>query len=248
MVAKRACLAAAVAFVTVFAGTRSDAITITGEAVFDVSGEAIITGPIFSDPGTYRYSFTLDRAAPAEIFLFAQETYNWYGVDDGIYYGGDDVPIEPIYSFLTPGTEGEGLFTLQPPYEHFYPGDPAIHELGFYFMTDAQLRLYGAFGDDPIRYVFSAAPLSPVPEAQNWALMIAGFGLVGAGLRRRRYNFFAINRYRDHANASIPCMDFAPGAGRGADASVRARSTFSTGERAGFGAADPQGAQAAHHG
>lgn len=195
MVAMRACLAAMVAIGMAFAATPSDAVTIAGDAVFDSFGEAIITGPIFSDPGTYRYSFTLDRAAPAEIYLFAQESYDWYGVDDGIHYGGDDVPIEPIFSFLTPGTEGEALFPLKPPYEHFYPGDPAIHELGYFFMKDAQLRLYGAFGDDPIGYMLAAELVSPVPEAQNWAMMIMGFGLTGAGLRRWRYNFPAINRY-----------------------------------------------------
>ena len=195
MDAMRAYLAAGAALLMALAGAPANAVTITGEAVFDAFGEAIISGPIFSDPGTYRYSFTLDRAAPAEIYIFAQESYDWYGVDDGIHYGGDDVPIEPIYSFLTPATEGEALFTLSPPYENFYPGDPAIHEFGFFFMTDAQLRLYGALGDDPIHYAFSAELLTPVPEAQSWALMIVGFGLVGAGLRRRRYNFPAINRY-----------------------------------------------------
>ena len=240
----RTCLAAVAALLSGLAGGASHAVTITGDAVFDTFGEAIISGPVFSDPGTYRYSFTLDRAAPAEIYIFAQETYNWYGVDDGIYYGGNDVPIEPIYSFLTPGTEGEALFTLDPPYEAFYPGDPAIHEIGFYFMNDGQLRLYGAFGDDPIGYVFSAELLTAVPEAHNWALMILGFGLVGAALRRRHYNFPANNRYQQHELAAILCMDDTLGLRCRADAGWRCRRA---GQRTGCGASDPQGAQAAHH-
>ena len=108
MVARRACLVAAVALIAALTGAPLNAVTITGDAVFDVSGEAVITGPIFSDPGTYRYSFALDRAMPAEIYLFAQESYNWYGVDDGVYYGGDDVPVEPVYSFLSPVIHSTG--------------------------------------------------------------------------------------------------------------------------------------------
>ena len=182
----RSCVAAAAALFLSFAPSVAGAVTISGVVPFDPSGEAIVYGPIFSDPGTYRYSFTLDRPAAAEIYLFAQETYNWFGVDDGVYYGGDAVPIEPVFSFLTPGTSGEGLFTLKPPYENFYPGDPYIHELGYFFMKSAELRIYGNPGDPPIGFTFTGELLSAVPEPAHWALLIAGFGLVGGSLRYRR--------------------------------------------------------------
>jgi hypothetical protein len=46
-------------------------------------------------------------------------------------------------------------------------------------------------GGDPVqpltyRLTISDSPIAPVPEPASWAMMIAGFGLVGATMRRRR--------------------------------------------------------------
>ena len=45
-------------------------------------------------------------------------------------------------------------------------------------MTRAQLRT---------SFTFTGALLSAVPEPAHWALLIAGFGLVGGAMRRGRH-------------------------------------------------------------
>ena len=43
----------------------------------------------------------------------------------------------------------------------------------------------GLFAEDSASGI--GTPMTPVPEPATWAMMIAGFGLVGAALRRRRF-------------------------------------------------------------
>lgn len=57
---------------------------------------------------------------------------------------------------------------------------------GFAFTTDSVLNSYG-FETVAGRAINpNEALAAPVPEAATWAMMLCGFGLVGAGLRRTR--------------------------------------------------------------
>ncbi|WP_243453749.1 PEPxxWA-CTERM sorting domain-containing protein [Sandaracinobacteroides saxicola] len=58
---------------------------------------------------------------------------------------------------------------------------------GVSFAGGLTVNLYSrtVFGIDQIRYT-TAPTVAPIPEPGTWALMIAGFGLVGSTLRRRR--------------------------------------------------------------
>ena len=49
----------------------------------------------------------------------------------------------------------------------------------------------GTFGLNTIAYAINGAPVGGVPEPATWGLMIAGFGGVGAVLRRRRPSVIA---------------------------------------------------------
>lgn len=176
---------AACLLATLLAATPAKALTIVGTANFDESGEAVITGPgsDLGTPGVYRFSFTLDEpASAAAIYVYARYTYNFFDREDGTYYGGDDVPIEPIYEFPGPTSSGSALFTLDRPYEIFYGN---TRETGFYSIEGSELRLYGDPDAAPIGYSFSVDWLRPVPEPEQWALLITGFGAAGAMLRRR---------------------------------------------------------------
>lgn len=62
---------------------------------------------------------------------------------------------------------------VDPPYQHRLEGEalagtPEVYDLPF--------QVFGTL----------LLPFNPVPEPDTWALMIAGFGLAGAGLRRAR--------------------------------------------------------------
>jgi hypothetical protein len=67
------------------------------------------------------------------------------------------------------GTEGTTF------YQDVYTFDPAVDTVSTY-VSD--------FGNDSYNYAFRIS--DAVPEPANWAMLIAGFGLVGATMRRRR--------------------------------------------------------------
>ena len=52
-------------------------------------------------------------------------------------------------------------------------------------MTDASLSLYNG-GSSPLEYTAVLTGVPFVPEPASWAMMIVGFGTIGATLRRRR--------------------------------------------------------------
>jgi len=63
--------------------------------------------------------------------------------------------------------------------------DAAGPHLKLAWTNDAMVdKPVGDLGSDKIK--FSLVPTSAVPEPATWAMMIAGFGLAGAAIRRRR--------------------------------------------------------------
>lgn len=173
----------ALAAAACLAASPAGAVTFSGTAVFDEFGEALVEGPLVSTPGTYRYEFTLSSPAFAQIELIDVLSYDFYGVDDGIHYGGNDAPTYLTTDFLSsPVTQGGTFYTLRPPYEDL---DFPMLEKGFYHLDGALLHLYLPQDQTAhsVDYTFSVAL---VPEPAAWTLMIAGFGFAGAALRRRR--------------------------------------------------------------
>jgi hypothetical protein len=94
-------------------------------------------------------------------------------------------PFTTLMEFYTASSGGGvcagtfcSLFDLLGP--QLFSGTPAAptFELGSYTLTN--------FFGDPARLTISEAGGGVIPEPAAWAMMIAGFGLVGAGLRRRR--------------------------------------------------------------
>lgn len=62
-------------------------------------------------------------------------------------------------------------------YQDVYIGDPALDTVSSY-VSD--------FGNRNVNYAFTISGVGAVPEAATWTMLIAGFGLTGAVMRRRR--------------------------------------------------------------
>lgn len=71
------------------------------------------------------------------------------------------------------------------------------------------VRPYTANNDTPFQYFTSVSLLgAAVPEPANWAMMILGFGLVGATLRRRRVEMCCRPEAQPAANWLLPIVRF----------------------------------------
>ncbi len=115
------------------------------------------------------YSFYLDGsptpdASVPDTYFIASTSYN-YSIN-----GVGQAPLSDVATFFTDMNGFNTAFNL-------YTG-PAL----FDGSTDAPTFKTGTFAfDDDVSVTVTA-----VPEPASWAMMIAGFGLVGAGLRSRR--------------------------------------------------------------
>lgn len=143
---------------------------------------------IFLGEGVYVAHFLLDRVAqPGTMLTFIYSvSYDFYGVADGNHYGGNDVPTFWDHAFT--GTAFSRILRVQRPYRLVsnWGGDIGeIEERGLYYLD----AVYGDFyfaDPGPVRLDYMFERISPVPEPSSWAMMIAGFGLAGWHLRRRR--------------------------------------------------------------
>ena len=143
---------------------------------------------MFLGEGVYAARFLLDRAAqPGTMLTFIRGvSYDFYGVADGIHYGGNDVPTFQDHAFT--GTAFSAIVKVQRPYRlvTHWGGDVGdVEERGFYYLE----AVYGDFyfaGPGPVRLDYAFERISEVPEPSSWAMLVAGFGLVGWSLRRLR--------------------------------------------------------------
>lgn len=183
-----AAVAAGLAFSPVMA-TSADAAVV----VFDVSD--IFSVDPFGDPLNEVYNLSIGANSEVigigwDVTLFA-DTPSWLS--------------EMVVAFGS--TSAQSLVQLTPAVGDDFPGTESyssggiinLVDLGLNFSVDAdgQLRLefYETFDDfandwDGIwisgALTIEYVPSGVVPEPASWALMIAGFGLVGAAVRRRR--------------------------------------------------------------
>ena len=144
--------------------------------------------PMLDGPGVYGVSLRFDRPGAEVTTEFnVLWVFNFYcdfgGAGMFEYCGGDDVPGQGFYRDDVPGLRQiTGLYRIDRPYTHF--DSPISYETGFYFADGAQFTY--VFGDPgQVNWQLDITRLADVPEPAAWALMIAGFGLTGAAMRRR---------------------------------------------------------------
>ena len=144
------------------------------------------TSFLISSPGRYRLSWTFDRplGVTASGVEEAIVIYYWSGwvYDDfegGEWVGGYSVDLD--HYIMTSASDSVTLEIATP---NIVNMDPE----GYYQYTEWEylsgIGLYAASDEysSPINYRLT---LTQVPEPATWAMMILGFGLVGAAARRR---------------------------------------------------------------
>lgn len=186
-------LAAAFAFAAATPVAASNPWVPGWEKVDPIMLSGILTSPddenstsfLISSPGTYRLSWIFDRPlgfnpeGEAEgVVIF--HVFGWV-LDD--YEGGEwkRGTSEEFDDYLLVSSSGSRILKIPEP--RIYNHD----EDGYYQSTDWDyLSGFGLYADytlaAPLGYRLT---LAQVPEPASWAMMIAGFGLVGGALRRK---------------------------------------------------------------
>lgn len=133
-----------------------------------------------------RFNFS-GRTEPGSLLTFiTQLSYDFYGVEDGVHYGGNDHPIYWDHYFA--GTRYSTLVRIERPYRllDYWGGDVGyIEERGYHYL-EAMMGEFYFRSNEPVRMDYSVERISAVPEPSNWAMMIAGFAVAGWMRRRKK--------------------------------------------------------------
>ena len=173
---------AAIAALALAAAPAASAVIKTGG--YD-AGSFSDTAAIGLGPGTYRFSIALTTPVPfVDGFAEKQTVTNFYCIDpdigpDEFYCGGNEVPTQPLWDQVTP-TLYQAMLTVNPFRDVPFSSGFVVR----YTEQDDCCRFeYGWDAPGGGSYVLSYVQ---VPEPASWAMMIAGFGLLGAGVRHQK--------------------------------------------------------------
>lgn len=163
--------------------TSAQAQTVFATGDFGAGEQLSGSGGLYLGPGSYRFSFT--TSVPLDgLYGYVEKSSIWNEYcDEGegageFYCGGDDVPTQPLFEQVSP-TLYQLRMTVNPFVETFTPDQFVVRTVEFDLCCTYSFDLYAAgAGSYSISY-------AAIPEPASWALLILGFGAVGAALRRR---------------------------------------------------------------
>lgn len=161
--------------------------------------------------GSYEFEFTSTATLLSGRFnVNVNEQNDWFNLDGTPTFDGGDYeawPYQINLATLAPAVPLTGTSWFQVTENGFkgrfdVPLNNRIDELdryrierfnaNFYFPPLARFAMGGA-GEN---WTFTLSPVAAVPEPTTWAMMIVGFGLVGATVRTRRFG----SSSRQHAH------------------------------------------------
>lgn len=161
-----------------FAWWQSD--PVTGEFTSgDYNGWVKATVILDAEDTAQPIKCDVQYSCSANAYEVQMQSYDWpAGPDEGLtlILGGDPSALPSI-----------GQFDLVQGAFYSNPGDGG----GPHFEATLDTVTISTFEVDGYGYGhtgFEQSAIIPMPEAGTWAMMIAGFALVGASLRRRRYS------------------------------------------------------------
>jgi hypothetical protein len=174
----------AAALVIASAAPATAATVISGTWNVGSGGDHTIYIPLepYYDPGVYKVTYEFSRPATGELIVGQEyrywselvDPYEYIEANDELHYW--NLPIDGARS------AGSFRFAIMP------PRDIRIgrwHFQDVWYLESVSLHLnFGAAG--PVDYRISLHP-SAVPEPATWSLLIVGFGIAGAAIRRRQH-------------------------------------------------------------
>ncbi len=161
-----------------------------GTAVAAWTGDPGYIVPGGDSDNQFRYYFTLDTPFDLDMaysastdYTLNSDYYSAYAGFDGLHVSGgvaaDRSDSGSLFQYNAT-IHGSGTVNL-----HLLPG---VYTLSLNGFVSAK-TYHPGFVSATTHSVFTTNlnPVGGVPEPANWALLIAGFGLIGAAQRRRRY-------------------------------------------------------------
>lgn len=165
------------------ASSGAQAQTVFASGSYDAGEQVNGGGGLFLGPGTYRFSF-ITTAPFADFYGQVEKQYyrsEYCDFREGAgeeFCAGTNYPITPLFDPVTP-TLYQLQITVDPFRETFTPEDIVVRTVEFdECCTYAFDFTAGGEGSFSISY-------AAIPEPDSWALLILGFGLIGAAHRRR---------------------------------------------------------------